>query len=373
MTPSGPTDTGLRVLFDGTGAGTVGGVARWTLNVVPALAAKAQEWSITVAADRGQALSLPPLSNLEVTRPWRSSRFRRALAMAGWNRYPRSRESAPDALVGPAFVTWRGGGIPEIPVVHDLAFLRHPRSVSPRNLVYLRAAVPRSIARASVVATVSEAMRAEISDEYRLDPDRVVVVPGAARLPPPTGRLPAGIREPFLLWVGTLEPRKNPKAAIAALRIAVADRVKSLSLVLVGMNGWRSGSLGVDLDRELKSANVVWLTSVDDGMLATLYSRAEALIFPSFYEGFGLPILEAMTLGCPVVASDIAVAREVAGDTAFFVDPHDHSSVAHGVALALEQGKDEARIRAQMSRAERFSWERSARALRAAIEVAIAG
>jgi alpha-1,3-rhamnosyl/mannosyltransferase len=274
----------------------------------------------------------------------------------------------PDVLVGPAFVTWKGRGVKELPVVHDLAFLKEPGSVSVRNLVYLRTMVPRVIRRAERVITVSSAVRNEIVSTYGIDRERIDIVPGAPTMVAASDVLPASVTSPFVLCVGALEPRKNLGVAAQAIEQLGAGDGHAPLLVLVGGRGWRRRSTGLE-QRSGRTPGFVHLGVVDDHVLAALYRSAVALIFPSLYEGFGLPVVEALAHGCPVVCSDIPALREVGGKAAYYADPKEASSFAACLRRVLSESRAD-RAELLRSQAAGFTWQRSALAIKRSIELA---
>jgi glycosyltransferase involved in cell wall biosynthesis len=298
-------------------------------------------------------------------------RLQRALLAAGL--FPDIGRWVPqaDLFLGPAFVAWPASRAARVPVVHDLAFMTHPRFVAARNRYFLRAMVKRSVGAASLVVTVSNAMSREIAAHYRIDRGRIAVVPNGcdlerfARAEPDTGRGSAPLR--YLLFVGTLEPRKNLAGAIDAHALLRRSRADVPPLVVIGKQGWNRSSWAGRLRAGTASGDVVYLGPVEDRELASLYAGADMLVFPSFYEGFGLPVLEAMASGCPVVASDIPALREVAGDAATYT-----GTDAPAIARGMEKLLDDSALRERLSklgaeRSKRFTWHASARALRDAV------
>jgi alpha-1,3-rhamnosyl/mannosyltransferase len=234
--------------------------------------------------------------------------------------------------------------------VHDLAVLRHPETFNQWTRLYSRLAVPRVARAARRVIAVSEFTRGEIVELLGLPAERIDVIPNAVG-PPFVADGPAAEGD-YVLGVGTLEPRKNLAAAQqAARRLSVPLRV-------VGERGWG----GVQVDG--------WLGRVSDDELAALYRGARCLVYPSLYEGFGIPVLEAMACGTPVVTSAGGATEEVAGGAAVLVDPRDPASIATGIEEAAAR-RDELRARG-LERAEQFTWERVATETRAVYERAAA-
>jgi glycosyltransferase involved in cell wall biosynthesis len=249
--------------------------------------------------------------------------------------------------------TFRGpvrSTVPVVVTVHDLAVLRHPGTFNQWTRRYSRFAVPRVARAARRLIAVSEFTRGEIVDLLGVPAERIRVIPNAVGEP----FVPDGPRTEgdYVLAVGTLEPRKNLAAAQkAAQRLAVPLKV-------VGARGWG----GVEVDG--------WLGRVSDDELAALYRGARCLVYPSLYEGFGIPVLEAMACGTPVVTSAGGATDEVAGGAAVLVDPHDPAAIAAGIEEA-DARREELRVHG-LERATHFTWEGVAAATRAVYEEAAA-
>ncbi len=241
--------------------------------------------------------------------------------------------------------TFRGpfqSGVPLVVTVHDLAVLRRPEAFNRWTRSYSRIAVPLVVRAARRIVAVSEFTRRELVDVLGVADEKIrVVSEAAAPVFGPAGRAAAG---DYVLAVGTLEPRKNlPRLVAAARQLGVELRV-------AGERGWG----GVDVARD----GVVWLGRVSDDELAALYRGARCVAYPSLYEGFGLPVLEAMACGAPVVTSAGGAAEEVAGDAAVLVDPLDSASIAAGIEDALTRRAELARR--GLERARDFSWRTAA-------------
>jgi glycosyltransferase involved in cell wall biosynthesis len=234
--------------------------------------------------------------------------------------------------------------------VHDLAVLRHPGTFNQWTRRYSRFAVPRVARAARRVIAVSEFTRREVVELLGVPEERIRVIPNGVGEPfCPDGPAAEG---DYVLAVGTLEPRKNLAAAQeAAQGLGVELRV-------VGARGW--GDVQVD----------GWLGRVSDDELAALYRGARCLVYPSLYEGFGIPVLEAMACGTPVVTAAGGATEEVAGGAAVLVDTRDPAAIAAGIEEA-DARRDELRGRG-LERATRFTWERVAAETRAVYEEAAA-
>ncbi|HET9673676.1 MAG TPA: glycosyltransferase family 1 protein [Gaiellaceae bacterium] len=253
---------------------------------------------------------------------------------------PRAAREA-DVLHCPTFRGPLVSSVPLVVTVLDLAVLRHPELFNRWNATYSRLTVPRVVRAARRLIAISEFTKRELVELLGVDASRVDVI----GVPPRDGLSPDGPRAEgdYVLAVGTLEPRKNlERAAEGAARAGAELRV-------VGAQGW--GGVGAN--------GVRWLGEVDDAELARLLRGARALVYPSLYEGFGIPILEAMSVGTPVVTSRGGATEEVAGGAAVLVDPLDPASIAEGIEDA-DRRRDELRALG-LSRAAEFTWDDVAR------------
>jgi glycosyltransferase involved in cell wall biosynthesis len=258
--------------------------------------------------------------------------------------------------------------------VHDLAFLLHPECADARLRAYLERAVPRSVARADFVVADSENTRRDVIRLLSAPPDKVAVVYGGVdpsfRPVDDQDRLAALRRHlqlgaaPFILTVGVIEPRKNLNRLFAAFQRLRDRRAVPHKLVVVGRRGWLWDGIRAQAESSPWRDEIIFPGFVPEGELATLYSAAEVLAFPSLYEGFGLPILEAMACGTPVVASNTSSLPEVVGEAGLLVDPLNTDDLAAALELALLDEPLRARLRQRgLARAARFSWPASARSL----------
>ncbi len=274
-----------------------------------------------------------------------------------WPCPPRRRRDAPPVAVE----------------IHDLAFRVRPDEVPWQQRAYMGSLVPPALRRAARVLVPSEATRRDLLVHYPVPglEERICVVPEGWSLGEvEPGRLPGTLRPGFLLAVGTIEPRKNYGRLLAAYRLLKARGVAP-PLVVVGRPGWACGRTLADLRAE---PGVHLLGHVDDATLRALYRAAVVLAFPSLYEGFGLPLLEAMAEGLPVVAGAAGSLPELAGGAAVLVEPTDVEAIADGLWRALCDSELRARLStAGRARAAEFTWERAARATAAALDEVILG
>ena len=250
-----------------------------------------------------------------------------------------AKERSVDVLHCPTFRAPFSTAMPLVVTVLDLAVLRHPGMFNQWSRRYSRFAVPRVVQAAAAVITISEFTKSEVVDVLGTAPEKVHAIPIAVEAPfTPEGPSAEG---DYVLSVGTLEPRKNLARVVDAAQRAGAE------LRVVGAEGWG----GVKVDG--------WVGRVSDEELAALYRGARCVVYPSLYEGFGLPVLEAMACGTPVVTSRGGATEEVGDDAAVLVDPLDTAAIAAGIEDALGR-RDELRAKG-LERAQAFSWDRVAR------------
>src|ERR1700674_1352978 len=263
----------------------------------------------------------------------------------------------PELLFVPAHAipfAWPGKALT---VVHDLAFERYPNAYSPAERAYLRLTTRWATIRSPLLITVSESTKADLVSAYGVRPERIRVVPLGASWPAvgaaPASRLAElGLNGNFVLQVGRIETRKNQAAALAAV-----ERLDGVTLALAGPE--RDAALAARL-RSSPRCRV--LGRVDQPTLELLYKRASAVIVPSLYEGFGLPVLEAMARGKVVVAAKASSLPEVGGDAAlYFHDSADSEQLASVLKIALnDETLRTSLAKAARARAKKFTWDRTA-------------
>jgi glycosyltransferase involved in cell wall biosynthesis len=262
---------------------------------------------------------------------------------------------------------------PTVVTVHDIGFARVPRMYTLRDRLVLSVTVPMSCRSASRVIAVSQFTKREVAVKYGIAEDKIRVIYEAPEERFSTG-VPARLVEqaravyssglPYILAVGSIEPRKNVQLLVDAFATVVAQGVVDRDVVLVIAG---KAAPGVEAARRAVARHgledrVSFPGYVPDGDLPALYSGAEVLAFPSLYEGFGLPPLEAMACGVPVICSRAASLPEVVGDAALLVPPDDPAALSTALKQVLsDEGLRSALIAAGLSRASRFSWDRAAR------------
>jgi len=256
--------------------------------------------------------------------------------------------------------------------VHDLSFLRYPETFVPKLRRYLEHAVPRSIARADLVLADSAHTRSDLTSLFDVPPDKVQVLYGGVHPrfqpqpePEETERIRARYslgEQPYVPRVGTIQPRKNYVRLIQAFARLQTRRPADLQLVIAGGRGWLHQDIFAEAEKHGDRAHI--LGFVNEADLPALYRNAALFAFPSLYEGFGFPVLEAMACGVPVVCSDASSLPEVAGDAALLVNPLDTGALSEAMARALEDADLRQEMIARgLARATRFTWERAARQL----------
>jgi glycosyltransferase involved in cell wall biosynthesis len=273
-----------------------------------------------------------------------------------------ARRADLDLLHCPAFVGPVAGTVPFVVTVHDLSFLLFPEGFRGGNRTYLRLMTGWSVRRARRVIAVSESTRQDLLRLYGLEPDRVDVIPNgvdAAFQPLPAGEVTAfrvkqGLPEHFLLFVGTLEPRKNVVRLVEAYARLPQPRCP---LLLVGGKGWFYERVFRRVEELGLTEEVHFAGYVPAEELPWWYNAATALVYPSLYEGFGLPALEAMACGTPVVTSTTSSLPEVVGQAGLLVEPTD----VEALTAALQRVLQDAALRVQMrtaglAQAAHFSW-----------------
>lgn len=256
-------------------------------------------------------------------------------------------------------------------VIHDLTYLRHPEVVEGKNLEHLRRVVPRSVRQADFIITVSETVKQELVEEFGLDPSRCVVTtipPDASFTVPNSNDIHQKYGIPtkeFIFFIGNLEPRKDLPTLIAAYRQLPDDIKQRYSLVLAGGNGWKTEASEAAInDARAAGEQVVHVGYIDQTDAGAFHQQASLFVMSSLYEGFGMPILEALTSGTPVVASDIPVLREAGGNAALYAQPQNSADFAAQILRVLTDAPlRETLADHATSHLQTFSWSRNVDAI----------
>ncbi len=256
--------------------------------------------------------------------------------------------------------------IRKVVTVYDLAFLEHPETAVPSLAAYLNKVVPEAVKRADIVAAISQTTKEALIKHYNAPAEKITVIPcGAgpqyrrvtdqALLDETRNRF--GLTQPFILSVGTLEPRKNHLGLIRAFAEVLQAYHSPVVLAIAGGKGWMYEETQ-RVVAELKLENRVrFLGRVSESELIALYSMADIFAFPSFFEGFGIPPLEAMACGAPVITSNTSSLPEAAGDAALLVNPYDISAIAQALTRLLEDETLRAELRQKgYKQVQRYTW-----------------
>ncbi len=365
---SGPEDARQYVIFAATG-----GLKPRTLRAEPtrlnSSQAQAEAWNLKPRA-RVRVRTIP-LTDDWLARLWHRLRLPIPVEVVTG---PLDVFYSPDFVLPPTLLSTRA-----LLTVHDLSFLHYPEAFVPSLRRYLERVVPRSIARADLVLADSAHTRSDIVSHFGVSPDKIeVLYSGFAahfRPEPEPGereRLQAryGIADrPYVLSVGTLQPRKNYVRLIHAFSALKPETMKPGSqLVIAGGRGWLYDDILAAAEEHGDRVRI--LGFVDEADLPALYRSAALFVFPSLYEGFGLPVLEAMACGVPVVCSNASSLPEVAGDAALLVDPFDVDGLSRAMGRVLEdEGLRGEMVARGLAQAARFTWDGAARQLLAVFDV----
>jgi alpha-1,3-rhamnosyl/mannosyltransferase len=279
------------------------------------------------------------------------------------------RQRAPQIYHDPNFIPFRFRG-PTVITAHDVSWVRYPEYHPAARLALLRANFPRALERAERVIVVSDFVRDELHACFPVAREKIQVVHNGVsnRFRPHSFHATHDVltrhglvHGQYFAAVGTLEPRKNLHTALAAHARLPANVRRKYPLTLIGVEGWLTHSLHAALEHGLREGFVRKLGYVSDDELPLLIAGALAVVYPSVYEGFGLPVVEAMASGVPVLCSTAQALREVAGDAAIMRDPADVEGFSDAMQALIDDGALRKRlIAAGSERARCFSWQRTA-------------
>jgi glycosyltransferase involved in cell wall biosynthesis len=348
----------MRVLFNALQAGNRSGTGRYAAELLAALAA--QPGGIKYGVVWPLRHPVPPLGDADVF-PLDSRPLRRLPAeMCG---FPALRGFKPDLLHYPANVGALRSAVPVVLTIHDLSFLRHPEWFTRGRALYYRAAVRRTAARAAHIIADSQATADDVLALLKVPQERITVVPlgvSAAFHPAPAeaivrARVQYQLPPRYFLYAGTIEPRKNLERLIAAF-----DHVAhtfDLDLVIAGRGGWHTRPVEAAAAAARHRARIHFPGYIAEEDLPAVLSAAHAFLWPSLFEGFGLPVLEAMACGTPVLTASVSSLPEVAGDAALLVNPRDMIALAEAIkTLAADAALRRDLAERGFRRAAQFTW-----------------
>ena len=291
------------------------------------------------------------------------------------------KKDKPDIFFSPGHYAPRFSPVPTVISIMDLAFFHFPDYFTKKDLAQLKSWTGYSVKKARAIITISTSSKDDIIKLYGTSIDRVHVVylgiKNTVTLKPHIYSMQElqtkyGISKDFVLFVGTLQPRKNISRLIEAFSLLLKDKSyqgSPIQLVIVGKKGWQYEEILESPKKFGIEDKVKFLDFVPDDELVMLYKNALCFLFPSLYEGFGLPILEAMKLGCPVITSNVSSMPEAGGDAAIYVDPEN----VEDIAKKLEKVLSDSKLRSEMvekgkKQVQKFNWDKTAKETLAILE-----
>lgn len=363
-----------RLAIDGRAlSGRRAGIGRYTLGILAGLLENQFAWPVTLYV--GDTLTQLPFG---LPDNWELVPAPQSLPGTRWIGRDAQERGARVILAATTVTTAVFTKVPTITIVYDMSAMRCPEARPSWKTrlaegIFLR----RALAKTARIVAISEFTRDEVAAVCPQVAGKIDVAYGAVDpqfVPRPESERAAIRRkyqlpDNFLLFVGTLEPRKNILRLLAAYEQLPQPLADGYPLVLVGKMGWSAGQIQAAVGRLTKTGRIHWLNYLADAELPQLYSAAALVVYPSLYEGFGLPALEALACGAPLITSATTSLHEVVGDSALTVDPYD----VNGLSLAIEQLLTNDAARHQLSQAgpaqaRRFAWPKSAQVLMAALD-----
>ena len=276
----------------------------------------------------------------------------------------------PDLIHGTDHYVYPCRNSYKIMTIHDLTFLKYP-SLSNSIVKTYTNRIKKCLDWTDLVITFSQSSKRDIMEYLGVKSEAIFITPEASRYSDyvlsekSMQKLKASIdynfQQPYLLFVSTLEPRKNIVNLIKSFNFLKQEYGIPHNLVLIGQKGWYYNSVFKEINISKFKNNIHYLGYLSDDLVALFYSQADVFVYPSLYEGFGLPVLEAMTLGCPVVTSNNSSLPEVGGNAAIYINPHDFISIANGIYQVIDNSQfRQDLITRGKERAQLFSWQKTA-------------
>lgn len=269
-----------------------------------------------------------------------------------------------DVVYSPDFTAPPMSRVPRMITVHDLAFLTHPEQTTDALRRYLESVVPRQVESADLVAVVSHATAADVQRFYGVPDEKIVLARNAvdecfynATPLSEAARQRLGLPDRYFSMLGTIEPRKNHELALDAMERAGVGA--AVPLVIIGRPGWGHESIVERIANLSRQGLVIHLDNVADADLPGIVAGSLAMVYPSWTEGFGLPVAEAMATGVPVITSTAPALREVGGDLAIYVDPEDADALADHLRVLAASSQDAAASADRITWTRQFSWDSS--------------
>lgn len=352
----------------------VGGTSRYIREIVSAFEELQPAQKITILQSRKSNNRLSKrFSSAKTWTPPHHAWERQALSLELWrHRF--------DLLHSPDFIAPMRGARRHIITVHDLGFIHYPEYLTADSRRYYNGQIRDSVKRADHILSVSQATKRDLIDILDVPADKISVqwhgVDESFKPLPRRSTAPIirelGLPDEFVLFVGTLEPRKNLVGLARAYRDLKRELPDAPKLVIVGRAGWHYEQLQADLASVGLADDMIIRQNVSDAQLPALYNHALALVTPSFYEGFGLPALEAMACGTAPIVSRVSSLPEIVGDVGALIDPHDPATISEALKKALTDSDwREAQSAAGRRRAADFRWTNTARSVLDCYEAAL--
>lgn len=278
---------------------------------------------------------------------------------------------APDILHGTNYSVYPCENSLKVMNIYDLTFIKYPQYIDSVVKTYTEK-VRRCLQWTDLVLTISESSKQDIIEYLQVAPEKIYVTPLASRYHPDylseeqTDKLAKQVKYdfsiPYILFVSTIEPRKNINTIITAFNLLKQKYKIKQQLILIGRKGWNYESIFTAIEASPWKQEIHHLDYLSDELVALFYSKADVFVYPSHYEGFGLPVLEAMTLGAPVITAKTSSLPEVTGNAAILIEPQDSVQIAESILEIITNSQlRQELINKGKERAKLFSWERTAK------------
>jgi len=283
---------------------------------------------------------------------WRNHQFRSYVRKIMPSLYHETNYTPFDFKEGPTLIT-----------LYDLSFVRHPEWHPKDRVKYFERYCLKQLSKIDAIITISEFSKKEIIELLGVDPGKIHVTPlGVSRSFTPKGKKMEGLPDEYILFVGNLEPRKNLMTLLEAYRSISRDLRDRYPLVITGASGWNTQEFIKALHLFKREERPMLTGHVSQKLIPDLYRGATLFVYPSFYEGFGLPVIEAMASGVPVITSNISSFPEVVGDSGLLVNPYEADELRGAMIKILEDPKTRKELSEKgLERAKLFSWDKCAR------------
>jgi glycosyltransferase involved in cell wall biosynthesis len=277
----------------------------------------------------------------------------------------------PDIIHGTDHVVYPAAKSLKVMTIHDLTYIKYPNFVNWIVRSYTHR-IRQCLKWTDLVITISESSKKDIIEYFQVEPDKIYVTPLASRYNADylsaenilniEKQVKYDFSQPYLLFVSTIEPRKNINSIILAFNLLKTKYKIEHQLILIGKKGWKYEPIFTAIENSHWKNQIHHLDYLSDELVALFYSKADVFVYPSYYEGFGLPVLEAMALGTPVVTSNTSSIPEVTGDAAILIDPNDPIQLAEAILQVISDSRlRQDLIEKGKARAKLFSWERTAK------------